>query len=82
MSPSAGTPTALWDIKLLVDSYDVLEGLGLNRSDVLTQHVPILYSGTSVNPAIDESDVATLTITGNSVASAVVQIDLYYAMGE
>ena len=68
-------------MKLLVGGYDVLEGLGLNRSDVLTQHAPILYSSTSVNPCIDETDALSLVIQNNFVASAAIQIDLYYATG-
>jgi len=71
-----------WDVQILDQSgYDVLEGLGMNRSDVLSQQTAILYASTSVNPVVDESDALTLVVGGNTVASAFVGIDLYYALG-
>lgn len=59
----------------------MLEGVGVDRSASKTEHKPIIYSGTSVNPCIDETDALTLKIDNNLVVSAAIQIDLYYALG-
>jgi len=81
-SPSAGAPTGLYDVAILDQhGYDVLEGVGRDRSAATTEHKPILYSGTSVNPCVDESDTLTLKVDNQFVAGAQVQIDLYYALG-
>jgi hypothetical protein len=81
-SPSSGAPTGNYDVLILdAGGYDVLEGVGVDRSAVKTEHKAIVYSGTSVNPCIDESDVLTLKIDNNFVPSAAIQIDLYYALG-
>jgi hypothetical protein len=60
---------------------DVLLGLGMNRSAVASEQTLLIYSSTSLHPVVDETDTLTLVITGNSVASASVGIDLYYALG-
>lgn len=81
-SPSFGAPTASYDITLIDQGgYDVLEGVGVDRSSLKTEHKPILYSATSVNPCIDDSDTLTLHVDNNSVPSASILIDLYYALG-
>ncbi len=61
--------------------YDVLEGVGVDRSASKTEHKAIVYSSTSVNPCIDETDTLTLKIDNNIVAGAVLQIDILYALG-
>lgn len=59
----------------------MLEGVGVDRSQTATQHVPIVYSGTSINPCVDDTDVLTLVISNNISPAAAVQIDVYYALG-
>ncbi len=61
--------------------YDVLEGLGQNRSQSATQQTPILYSSTSVHPVVHESDDLTIVMDDNLVAGARVDVTLYYALG-
>lgn len=63
------------------NGYDVLEGVGMNRSSFASQHAVILYANTSVHPAIDGSDSFTLVVDNAFVPSAQVVIDLYYALG-
>ena len=60
--------------------YDVLEGVGANRSNVSTQVVPVVFSSTSVHPAVHESDRLTLVVDNNLAASAQMQIELYYVL--
>ncbi len=81
-APGATTPTSLYDITVVDQfSYDVLEGVGANRSATLPQKVAIVYSGTGVHPPVDEGDTLTLKIANNSVNSALITITLYYALG-
>lgn len=81
-SPGSTNPTANYDITL-VDQYghDVLEGVGANRSASAKEKVPIVYSGTGLNPPVDELDTLTLTIANNSVNSAGVTVAVLYALG-
>lgn len=60
--------------------YDVLEGVGANRSNVAPQRAAIVFSSTSVHPCVHESDALTLVVDNQLVASAEVQIELYYAL--
>lgn len=80
-APGVTNPTALYDITL-VDQFghDVLEGVGANRSASAAEKVPIVYSGTSNTPPVDESDTLTLKIANNSVNSALVTVTLYYSL--
>lgn len=81
-SPSFGAPSGSYNVALFDQGgYDVLEGVGVGRSAFKTEHKPIIYSSTSVNPCIDESDALTLKVDNNLVPGAVIQIDLYYALG-
>jgi len=59
----------------------VLEGVGVDRDNAATQHAVIVYAGTSLQPCIDETDTLTLQISNNAVASAYIEIVLYYALG-
>lgn len=61
--------------------HDLLEGVGLNRDQAATEHAVIVYSGTSLHPVVDETDTLTLRLDGNLVASAQVEVTLYYALG-
>lgn len=72
-------PTDNYDVKILdQNDIDVLQGVGLNRDFVASEDAAIVYSGTSVQPYVDESDTLTLQITNNLVNSAVVTVLLYY----
>ena len=61
--------------------YDVLEGLSASRSGATTEQVAIRYSGTSIAPVVDDTNTLTLRVVGNTQASAVTVIDLYYGLG-
>jgi len=63
------------------DGYDLLEGLGLNRDTVNTEHAVIRYANTSIHPVVDESDTLTLVIDNNTAPSAQITIDVYFALG-
>lgn len=81
-SPSAGAPTASYDVRLLDQTgYDVLEGLGADRSAVASEHKALIYASTSLHPVVDDSDALTLRIDNNGVGSAYMEIALYYALG-
>lgn len=81
-TPGATNPTAAYDVTLVDQSgHDVLEGVGADRSATVVQHVPIVYTGTSLHPAVDEADTLTLQIANNAVHGAGVTIDLYFALG-
>jgi hypothetical protein len=81
-NPGATAPTNLYDVTVEDQhGHDVLEGVGANRATATTEKVPVVYSGTAVHPAVDESDTLTLTIANNSENSAAVVVELYYALG-
>ena len=81
-NPGATAPTANYDITLLDQhGHDVLQSLGLNRHTSTTEKVPIVYSGTSIHPVVDEADVLTLTFANNSVNSAITVVTLTYSLG-
>lgn len=81
-APGATNPTANYDITVVDQfSYDVLEGVGANRSASAAQKAAIVYSGTGTHPPVDEGDTLTLKVANNSVNSALVTITLYYALG-
>ena len=60
---------------------DVLEGLGVNRDTATAERALIIFASTSLHPVVDETDSLTLVVEGTFVASAMTQIDLYYATG-
>lgn len=81
-NPGATAPTDNYDIVLTNQhGYDVLQSLGLNRDTANTETASIVFSGTGTHPCVDESDTLTLTITNNSVNSATIAVELYYALG-
>lgn len=81
-NPGATAPTDNYDVTLPNQhGYDVLQGLGANRDTANTEQVPIVYSGTGTHPAVNESDVLTLTIANNAVNGAIIVFELYYALG-
>ena len=57
---------------------DVLQGVGLNRDLVVSEDAAIVYSGTSGQPYVDESDTLTLDVRGNLVASAEATVAIYW----
>lgn len=61
--------------------HDVLEGVGLNRDTINTEHAPIVYASTSIQPCIDDSNTLTLRVSNNVNVLAVLVIDLYFALG-
>lgn len=81
-NPGATAPTALYDITVEdAHGHDVLEGVGANRAAGSTEKAAIVFASTSVHPAIAQSDVLTLKIAGNSVNSAQIVVEIYYALG-
>ena len=81
-SPTLAPPTDNWDVQLLDQhGLDVLQTLGLNRDRAVTEEVSIVYSGSSVHLAVSDADVLTLRVGGNTDASAVMNIYMYYASG-
>ena len=81
-SPTQAAPTANYDVYIKDQSgHDLLEGVGVDRDNATTQHAVIVYAGTSLHPVVDETDVLTLQISNNVVASAQIEIVLYYALG-
>lgn len=60
---------------------DKLQGLGLNRDANATEENVILYSATSVHPAVAEADVLRLVVEGNTQASAQLTVFVEYALG-
>jgi hypothetical protein len=60
---------------------DLLQGLCANRSAFVAEEKPIVYTGTSLHPYVDECDVLTLRVSNNLNPSAVTVIDVYVALG-
>ncbi len=78
-NPGATAPSNNYDITLIdAEGYDVIEGLGANRSSSNTEKLNIIFSGTSLNPPVGTGDTLTLTIAGQSVNSADIVVKLYY----
>lgn len=61
--------------------YDLLEGVGANRSATATQEVPIIYASTSLHPVVHESDTLTLIVDNHFAASGVTLVEVYWATG-
>lgn len=82
-NPGATAPTDNYDITLIDDDgLDRLQGVGANRDTSNSEQVPIVYSGTSVNPPVSSDETLTLTIAGNSVNSALIVGNIYYSLGD
>ncbi len=81
-NPGATAPTNLYDITLVDgDGLDRLQGVGLNRATATSEQVPVVYSGTSVNPPVSMDETLTLTFANNSVNGALIVGNLYYQLG-
>ncbi len=78
-APGTPAPTALYDVTLLdADGFDVLGGLGANRSaTVKEQFVPLTGDGTTTNQRVAVDGTLTLTIA-NAGASKQGTLTLYY----
>lgn len=80
--PGATAPTDNYDITLVDgNGLDALQGVGANRDTANTEAAAVVFSGTSINPVVDETDTLTLTIANNAVNSATITITLVYALG-
>ena len=84
-NPGATGPTNLYDLTLDdADGIDVLYGAGDNLLIATTEDNPNVVTETAaskgyqMHPPISVADTLTLTITNNSVNSAVVVVKLYY----
>lgn len=78
-NPGSTAPTDNYDVVVNdAEGVDVLQGCGANRDTANSEKAAIVYSGTSVHPAVDKTDTLTLAISGNSVNSAGIVIKLYY----
>jgi hypothetical protein len=81
-NPGTTAPTDNYDITLVNQhGADVLQGVGVDRDTLNTEQARIVYSGSAVHPAVDETDTLTLTIANSIVNSAAIVIELYYALG-
>ena len=81
-NPGATQPTDNYDITIEdAGGHDVLEGVGTNRDTLNTEKANIVFTGTGTTGVVDDTDVLTLKISGNSVNSAIVDITLMYSLG-
>lgn len=77
--PGTTAPTANYDITIEdASGYDVLQAVGSNRSDSVTEKVAIVFSGTGIHPPVAMSDVLTCKLANNSVNAAGIVVKLYY----
>lgn len=75
-NPGATAPTDNYDVTLVDgDGLDRFNGVGLNRDTTTSERVVI-----SGAPFVAIGEALTLTITGNSVNSAVIVITIYYVL--
>lgn len=82
-NPGATAPTDNYDITVEDgDGMDRLQGVGMNRDTANSEQVPVVYSSTSVNPPVSIDETLTLKVANNSVNSAIIVGNLYYALGE
>ena len=86
-NPAAPLPTDDYDVTIVDQhGHDVVEGVGVDRDGAApgagtTEKELIVYSGTGTHPIVDEADTLTLTIANNAINSAIVVVQLYYALG-
>ena len=77
--PGSPAPTTLYDIAITDDDgFDVLQGVGADRSATVTQQARIVYATTDSEPYVGEWQTLTLAITGQSVNGAKGRIVLTY----
>ena len=60
---------------------DVLQGLAVDNDANATTSAVVVYSGTSVHPAVNEDSQLRLRIGQQFAASAEMTVTLYFAMG-
>lgn len=78
-NPGATAPTANYDITIEDQhGHDVLEGVGGDRSAASTEKAAVVYTGTSIHPAVAADDTLTLKVANNLVNSAEITAVLYY----
>ena len=71
-------PTANYDVRLQTDDgYDLLEGLGADRSRTAVEQVAILYASTSVHPCVAAADELTLIVDNHFAVSAEITVSIY-----
>lgn len=63
------------------DGVDLLQGCGMNRDFAISEEAPIVYASTSLHPYVDEVNALTFVLDNQFAASAVVTVDIYYALG-
>lgn len=81
-NPGATAPTNLYDITLIDgDGLDRLQAVGENRAAATSEQVPVVYSGTSVNPPVSKDETLTMKIAGQSANGALIVGNLYYSLG-
>ena len=77
-SPTSALPTTNYDVRLIdAAGYDLLEGLGADRSGTAAEQVPILYASTSVHPVVAAADELRLVIDNHVAASAQIEVSIY-----
>ncbi len=81
-NPGATAPTDNYDVVVTNQhGHDVLQGVGANRDTANTEVAPVVYTGTSLHPVVDETDTLTVAISNNVVNSAEVVVEIVYAVG-
>jgi len=81
-NPGAVAPTNLYDVTLIdEEGSDRLQGLGANRATATTETVPVVYSGSTIHPAVGLYETLTLKLAGNAVNSAAGRIIIVYTTG-
>lgn len=79
-NPGVTAPTDNYDIVLNdAEGGDRLCGVGANRDTADTELVAVVFSGTSVHPAVSIDEILTLAISGNAVNSATGRVVLLYS---
>lgn len=81
-NPGATAPTANYDIALTdQNGVDRLQGVGANRHTSNSEEASVVYTSTDIHPTCAYDDVLTLALSGNSVAGAIVVVELIYLAG-
>lgn len=53
----------------------------MNRDTVQSEEAVIVYASTSIHPYVDEMNSLTLVVDNQFAASAILIVDVYYALG-
>lgn len=79
-NPGSPAPTDNYDYTIVDgDGIDRIQGVGANRDTANSEEELIVYTSTGEHPVVDINETLTLTITNNSVNSAVIVITLTYS---